>query len=411
MKFLTLLLALASFCTAGAQAQVLYIPGGTSAIATTAVGVSGKIGIGPGANNPKAPLDIQTLIPGGALGAVFGRLSEGNTTGAGTFLGVRGWATQVSSTDYYGKSFSLEHSFYGSVNSSVNFFRGLSTTGGFLTFNVDKNTEAMRIEPSGKVLVATGALNPMQLELKTYMPTTGDYDQQKWSNTHRDDYYLKLQSQWTLNGITQRFIHAFGGTEHNSLTFYRDKVGMGTNLPQAFLEVKSTVDQQGSFDSQLWSNTHRADYNLKLQTYWDNDGISQRFVQNFGGTEYNSLWIYQGNVGIGTVNEPREKLVVGGNINSREVRVTVNAGADFVFDEAYELPALSEVETFVRENKHLPEIASAKEMQDNGLELGKMDIKLLQKVEELTLYLIELNRKVEKLEAENKKLIEQIKTK
>jgi hypothetical protein len=95
-----------------------------------------------------------------------------------------------------------------------------------------------------------------------------------------------------------------------------------------------------------------------------------------------------GNVGIGTIN-PTSKLTVAGNINSREVKVSVDAGADFVFERDYALPSLQEVEKFVTENKHLPEIASAKEMQREGINLSEMNIKLLQKIEELTLYVIE----------------------
>ena len=106
--------------------------------------------------------------------------------------------------------------------------------------------------------------------------------------------------------------------------------------------------------------------------------------------------IQNGNVGIGTSN-PTSKLTVAGNINSREVKVSVDAGADFVFDKDYTLPSLQEVEKFVTKNKHLPEIASAKEMQKEGINLSEMNIKLLQKIEELTLYVIEQNKQFELL--------------
>ena len=118
---------------------------------------------------------------------------------------------------------------------------------------------------------------------------------------------------------------------------------------------------------------------------------------------------YNGNVGIGT-NTPAALLTVAGKIASREVEVTVNAGADFVFDKNYPIKNIEEVENFVKENKHLPEIPSAKEMEENGIELGEMNIKLLQKIEELTLYLIEQNKRLNKIEAENKELKEQNKT-
>jgi phage gp36-like protein len=107
-----------------------------------------------------------------------------------------------------------------------------------------------------------------------------------------------------------------------------------------------------------------------------------------------------GNVGIGTTN-PTSKLTVAGDINSREVKVTVNAGADFVFEKDYNLPSLASIDAYVKENKHLPEIASAKEMQTNGINLSEMNIKLLQKMEEMTLYMIEQSKEIETLKKEN----------
>ncbi|WP_374174498.1 hypothetical protein [Flavobacterium tructae] len=109
-----------------------------------------------------------------------------------------------------------------------------------------------------------------------------------------------------------------------------------------------------------------------------------------------------GNVGIGT-QKPTAKLTVAGDINSREVRVSVDAGADFVFEKDYNLPSLEFVDNYIKENKHLPQIASAIEMQNNGINLSEMNIKLLQKIEELTLYTIEQNKKINELQKENKR--------
>jgi hypothetical protein len=106
---------------------------------------------------------------------------------------------------------------------------------------------------------------------------------------------------------------------------------------------------------------------------------------------------FKGNVGIGRVN-PYYKLDVSGIIRAHEVKVNTNSGADFVFDENYALKPLNEVSDFIQSNKHLPEIPSAADMIDNGLDMGEFQIKLLQKIEELTLYIIELNRKIEILE-------------
>jgi trimeric autotransporter adhesin len=84
------------------------------------------------------------------------------------------------------------------------------------------------------------------------------------------------------------------------------------------------------------------------------------------------------------------------------VENTSSTWADYVFNEDYKLMSLLEVESFIKLNKHLPEIPSADEVKENGHKLGEMDVLLLKKVEELTLYLIDLKREVDSLKEENK---------
>jgi hypothetical protein len=107
---------------------------------------------------------------------------------------------------------------------------------------------------------------------------------------------------------------------------------------------------------------------------------------------YVKMVIVNGNVGIGNAN-PDAKLAVSGNIHATEIKVSATVpGPDYVFEKNYSLPSLESVKTYIDQNKHLPEVPSAKEMEANGINLSEMNMLLLKKVEELTLYVIELKR-------------------
>ncbi|MFT4073835.1 MAG: tail fiber protein [Dysgonamonadaceae bacterium] len=128
------------------------------------------------------------------------------------------------------------------------------------------------------------------------------------------------------------------------------------------------------------------------------------FVGNQAYFPGGGIWSNSGNVGIGTTT-PDQKLTVNGKIHAQEIIVDLNVpAADYVFSKDYSLMPLHQVETFVKENSHLPEIPSASELKEKGLSVGEMQNKLLQKIEELTLYVIEQDKRIRALESENKEL-------
>jgi hypothetical protein len=114
-----------------------------------------------------------------------------------------------------------------------------------------------------------------------------------------------------------------------------------------------------------------------------------------------------GNVGIGTLDPGTYKLAVEGTIGARRIKVVQSAWADFVFEPTYKLPSLAELETYIKVNKHLPDVPSAEEVSKNGLDVGEMNKILLQKIEELTLHVIEGDKRNRELEERIKKLEKQ----
>ncbi len=124
------------------------------------------------------------------------------------------------------------------------------------------------------------------------------------------------------------------------------------------------------------------------------------YKNRFSGFLYANNVLLSGKLGIGT-NTPNEALSVNGNIRAREIKVETSNWPDYVFAKDYALMPLEDLETFVESNNHLPDIPKASQIEIEGLPLGEMNKLLLKKVEELTLYLFQLNKK-------NKVLMEEI---
>ena len=111
------------------------------------------------------------------------------------------------------------------------------------------------------------------------------------------------------------------------------------------------------------------------------------------------------NIGIGTTDTQGYRLAVAGNVIAEGVKVELQGNwPDFVFAKDFDLIQLAELKSFIRENGHLPNIPSAKMVQEEGIDLGQMDAKLLQKIEELTLYIMSQQDEIETLKKENSKI-------
>ncbi len=273
-------------------------------------------------------------------------------------------------------------------------------------------------------------------------------------NGYAELYLTSNNKTWSLSKRPGTEQDAFGVFHYNGTAWGSSllsvlpigNVGIGTSTPTSKLQVLSNDAIGAALNSEVLitrfstnvANSQSLD--LKLRKYsttdnawWGNSLRLQRNIDDavnscyidFGASEANlgsgshelgfgvgnteHMRISSGgNVGIGTT-APDAKLAVKGTVHAQEVKVDLSVpGPDYVFDNDYKLLSLEEIKTYIDKNKHLPEVPSAKEMEANGVNLGEMNMLLLKKIEELTLYLIEQNKRTAKSEKENGELKERV---
>ncbi len=200
-------------------------------------------------------------------------------------------------------------------------------------------------------------------------------------------------------GIWDRLsIHGAGFSQTfnvNGTSYFSDNVGIGTTQPVTTLDVNGGISIQNNNNLQ-WGGAFGP--GIPTISAAVNSGL---YFYPSGSTSGVAVRIHpSGFVGIGT-SSPDTRLTVKGTVHAEEVKVDLNVPApDFVFESNYRILPLEELKKFIDANKHLPEVPSAKEMEQNGVKLGEMNMILLKKVEELTLYVIELKKENSQLRKE-----------
>ncbi len=211
----------------------------------------------------------------------------------------------------------------------------------------------------------------------------------------------------TMFGGSSFAIQAGGGAVDNFTVSSAGNVGIGTTSPNEILEV-------GGTGRVFFGNgAGAARKGLLIQgADGSNNSYSRLESYSYGESKGIPLVINPlgGNVGIGTTDTKGYKLAVAGDIIAERVVVKLQANwPDYVFTPSYQLASLTEVERYIEQNLHLPNVPSAKEIADKGIDVGAMNTKMMEKIEELTLYLIEQNKKLDALEKKNAALENAIK--
>ncbi len=283
------------------------------------------------------------------------------------------------------------------------------------TFLNSPESVHLRIDNGDKLVIANngnvgiGTSNPQhKLDLNGGVFSIGDGGNgipfKIWAGSSGNNNHLRIGSDIGHYGdaVVELYQNYSGGGEQNpGKLVVNGNLGIGTNTPDSRLHIKD-----GGQQIKLGVGNNTSGYSFSVGV--NDDGINFLNNSNWRGFNYANnrdelLKItYLGNVGIGTSNPGSYRLAVKGKIRAEEIKVETG-WADYVFKEDYDLPTLEEVEKHIREKGHLINIPSAKEVEENGVELGKMNKLLLEKIEEQMLYIL---KQEEKLKKQDKRIAE-----
>ena len=226
--------------------------------------------------------------------------------------------------------------------------------------------------------------------------------------------FFTIQTLWT-NAVT---VNGQPGITPHFKVAADGNVGINVEKPQASLHVHNglirvTGKNYAGGPMIIFGGDYQAksgDWGIEYAKSTSKPTLSGlNFWKPSGSNHFGNYYLFladNGNVGIGTDNPGSFKLAVEGTIGAREVTVTLtNPWPDYVFDSNYNRPSLYAVENYIKDNKHLPGVKSASELKEsNGVDLGKMQSKQMEKLEELYLYVIDLKKEIDVLKVENEKL-------
>jgi len=349
-----LLLVASILLTIGINAQILNVPGGAGGIGSTG---NGNVGIGT--TSPGYKLDVIGSI--GNASGIFTNIKPSSYNALTIANNVAGYVPGMTP-------------FTGPLVLSIKSAKG----GDALLYN------EIYFHSYGKI---------QKLDLVTYW----------WSDgTNVSNPIFK--ASYSGNPIFTKVRFAFYNGKQ--VLIFGDATTVWANCTVAYVK-ESAQYWGGGYDMSTWTIQPFTGLDSDL-SYLQTATVSREYqLPYLEGNGDNIYTLNTGNLLIGKTSQinTNYKLDVVGKIRADGIVVNTS-GADFVFEPTYKLRSLGEVETFINQHKHLPDIAPATEMLNNGSSLGDMQTKLLQKVEELTLYLIKKDKQL----TEQEKKYDQLKT-
>ena len=362
-------------------AQTLYAPGGTSAIGSSS---NGNVGIGT--NSPTNKLTILKSSGGSGYGGTDG-------TGGVRIAWTTGYGVSMDAWDgsapHWGIVKFIENTPMVVMEGDYWNNNVLFNSGGNVGIGTTSPLQALDVSGAIRSVVASGSNiflsktsgASIAFDNGAGVPTAL-IESGSPSNANRLEFWTNSSAN---TGLVERMRIDNAGN-----------VGIGTVNPDVRLHITDAANPNtgtirlGStaYHLDLQHDSITTGYAVLNDTH-GGSGLGG-FIFKGDGTERVRIQTATGNVGIGTAN-PTQKLSVNGTIRAKEVIVDTG-WSDYVFEDGYKLKALSEVEAFVKAEKHLPGIPSAKEVAENGVSVGEMQSKLLAKIEELTLHQIALEK-------------------